>query len=96
MKRLLLLTLAILSVVPLARAQSNPRVVNPAIDMQGYLRISAEAAKHRESRRIPIRPTVGSPTFQAHVIGALRRLESRHEFRRNEHTAANSACFVGQ
>jgi hypothetical protein len=25
---------------------------NPAIDMQGYLRVSNEAAKHRESRRV--------------------------------------------
>ena len=52
MKRLLLLTLMIFSVAPFAGAQSNPAVVNPAIDMQGYLRISAEAAKHRESRRL--------------------------------------------
>jgi hypothetical protein len=39
MKRWFLLTLTILCVVPFARAQSNPPVVNPAIDMQGYLRI---------------------------------------------------------
>ena len=52
MKRLLLLTLTILSVVPFATAQMNTAVVNPAIDMQGYFRISAEAAKHRESRRL--------------------------------------------
>jgi len=52
MKRLLLLTLTILSVVLIARAQSRPAIVNPAIDMQGYLRISAEAAKYRESRRL--------------------------------------------
>ena len=52
MKRLLLLTLMIIYVVPFAGAQSTPAVVNPAIDMQGYLRISAEAAKYRESRRL--------------------------------------------
>jgi rhodanese-like protein len=52
MRRLLLLTLTILSVVPFASAQRTTAVVNPAIDMQGYLRISAEAAKHRESRRL--------------------------------------------
>src|SRR5258708_29706178 len=28
----------------------------------------ARLDKHRESRRTPIRPTVGPPTFQAHVI----------------------------
>ena len=52
MKRLLLLTLTILSAVLIARGQSGPAIVNPAIDMQGYLRISAEAAKYRESRRL--------------------------------------------
>jgi hypothetical protein len=52
MKRLLLLTLTILWVATLAGAQENVAVVNPAIDMQGYLRISAEAAKYRESRRL--------------------------------------------
>jgi hypothetical protein len=29
----------------------NP-IPNPAIDMQGYLRVSLEAAKHRETRRL--------------------------------------------
>jgi hypothetical protein len=52
MKRLLLLALTVLSVVVIARGQSGPAIVNPAIDMQGYLRISAEAAKYRESRRL--------------------------------------------
>lgn len=52
MKRLFLLTLTILSVVQFGGAQSNPAIVNPAIDMQGYLHISAEAAKYRESRRL--------------------------------------------
>lgn len=49
---LFLLTLAILCVISLAHAQKKPRIVNPAIDMEGYLRVSAEAAKHRESRRL--------------------------------------------
>ena len=52
MKRLLLLTLTILCVVTIARAQGKSGIANPAIDMQGYLRLSAEAAKHRESRRV--------------------------------------------
>lgn len=52
MKRLLLLTLTIFFVVPFAGAQNKPAIVNPAIDMEGYLRISAEAAKYRESRRL--------------------------------------------
>lgn len=32
-------------------AQEGP-IANPAIDMDGHLRIAAEAAKHRESRRL--------------------------------------------
>ena len=52
MKRLLLLALTILCVVPMARAQRNSGIANPAIDMPGYLRVAAEAAEHRESRRL--------------------------------------------
>jgi hypothetical protein len=50
--RLFLLTLAILCAVPLAHAQTKASIANPAIDMEGYLRVSAEAAKHREARRL--------------------------------------------
>jgi phage shock protein E len=52
MKTLLFLALMILCAVPVARAQGKSGIVNPAIDMSGYLRISAEAAEHRESRRL--------------------------------------------
>jgi len=53
MKRLLLmLTLTILGLTPLALAQKRPRITNPAIDMPGYLRAASEAAEHRESRRL--------------------------------------------
>ena len=52
MKKLLLLALTILCVVPFARAQRNSGIANPAIDMPGYLRVAAEAAEHRESRRL--------------------------------------------
>lgn len=42
--------------VPLAGANSRTPVaavaVNPAIDMEGYLRISREAAQHRATRRV--------------------------------------------
>ena len=34
------------------RAEDRPETANPAIDMEGYLRVSVEAARHRESRRI--------------------------------------------
>ena len=52
MKRLLLLALAILCVVPIACAQRKSGIANPAIDMQGYLRVAGEAAEHRKSRRL--------------------------------------------
>ena len=35
-----------------ASDQAPKPPVNPAIDMPGYLQVSAEAAKHRESRRV--------------------------------------------
>jgi hypothetical protein len=52
MKRFLLpvLFLGFMSVVIGADTKSPP--VNPAIDMEGYLKVSREAAKHRESRRL--------------------------------------------
>jgi hypothetical protein len=50
--RLLLLTLAISCVLAGASGQDRSAAVNPAIDMEGYLRISAEAARHRETRRL--------------------------------------------
>src|SRR6266404_6321648 len=50
--RSFLLTLTILCVTPLASTQTKPRITNPAIDMNGYLRVSMEAAKHREAHRL--------------------------------------------
>ena len=50
--RLFLLTLTILWVLPLANAQNKAGIKNPAIDMEGYLRVSGEAAKHRAERRL--------------------------------------------
>jgi hypothetical protein len=41
------LALALALCAPLAAAQ-----VNPAIDMEGYLRVSREAAAHRQARRL--------------------------------------------
>lgn len=35
-----------------SRADERPETANPAIDMEGYLKVSVEAARHRESRRI--------------------------------------------
>ena len=50
--RLFHLTLTILSVIPLANAQKRTAIANPAIDMAGYLKVAAEAARHREARRL--------------------------------------------
>ena len=47
MKRLVLV-LGVWCLAPVAAAQS----ANPAIDMAGYLKVSQEAAQHRESRRV--------------------------------------------
>src|SRR5437764_5901190 len=49
---LFVLTLTILCVISPAHAQNKAPIANPAIDMQGYLLVSMEAAKHRESRRL--------------------------------------------
>ena len=45
---------AALAALPLMAAQpaQQQAPVNPAIDMEGFLRVSARAAKHREGRRI--------------------------------------------
>jgi len=52
MKRLFLLTLLLMSLATVASAQKKGGIANPAIDMPGYLRTAAEAAEHRESRRL--------------------------------------------
>jgi hypothetical protein len=52
--RTLLVLSALWLVTPLAAvlaAEPEP-VQNPAIDMEGYLRVSRDAARHRESRRV--------------------------------------------
>ena len=46
----LLALLAVLSSAQAAQLEQAP--VNPAIDMEGFLRVSARAAEHRELRRI--------------------------------------------
>ena len=44
---------ALLTAAPLCAAQpTDPGPADPSIDMQGFLRVSALAAKHREPRRI--------------------------------------------
>jgi phage shock protein E len=41
-----------LTFASLAQGQPVGRAVNPSIDMQGFLRVSMQAAEHREARRI--------------------------------------------
>ena len=48
----LLATFTVLLLSVAATAQEKAALVNPAIDMEGYLRISAEAANYRESHRL--------------------------------------------
>jgi hypothetical protein len=45
-----LVVMPLLAAQPVQQLQQAP--VNPAIDMEGFLRVSARAAKHRESRRL--------------------------------------------
>lgn len=49
--RFFTMTLGVLLASAAAHAQ-NAGIVNPAIDMDGYLKMAAEAAKYRESRRL--------------------------------------------
>jgi hypothetical protein len=46
------LVLTMLLCVPLAGADTRAPVANPAIDMEGFLRVSREAAQHRATRRV--------------------------------------------
>jgi hypothetical protein len=50
--RVCTLTLLIIALSTLANAQKKAEIINPAIDMKSYLRLSAEAAKYREPRRL--------------------------------------------
>lgn len=52
MKRALILGIAIICTIQFADAQKQAGVVNPNIDMQGYLKVASEAADYRESRRL--------------------------------------------
>jgi hypothetical protein len=44
--------IAVLLCVPLAGADTRSPPANPAIDMEGFLRVSREAAQHRTTRRL--------------------------------------------
>ncbi|HTK37228.1 MAG TPA: rhodanese-like domain-containing protein [Pyrinomonadaceae bacterium] len=52
MKRVGLFAVVTVLFLSVAAVAQEAALVNPAIDMQGYLRISAEAANYRESHRL--------------------------------------------
>jgi rhodanese-like protein len=52
MKRTLILALVFACSIQFAGAQKNATIVNPNIDIQGYLKTASEAATYRESRRL--------------------------------------------
>ena len=52
MKKTVILALALACSIQLVGAQQKVAVVNPNIDMQGYLRAAIDAAAYRESRRL--------------------------------------------
>ncbi|HEV8590994.1 MAG TPA: hypothetical protein VGQ55_02750, partial [Pyrinomonadaceae bacterium] len=52
MRRTFYLTTLILAISACTYAQPQTKIVNPAINMKGYLKVSAEAARYRETRRL--------------------------------------------
>ena len=52
MRRTFYFAALILAISACTYAQPETKIVNPAIDMAGYLKVSAEAAKYRETRRL--------------------------------------------
>jgi hypothetical protein len=50
--RAIILVVALTCVSSIANAKQKAVAANPAIDMPGYLRVAAEAAKYRETHRI--------------------------------------------
>jgi len=52
MRRITTLVLVFIAVASLVTAADTPSPANPAIDMDAHLRVSVEAARHRERRRL--------------------------------------------
>jgi hypothetical protein len=46
------LVLSLLLLAAVSAADQKPSIPNHAIDMEGYLKVAAEAAKHRQTRRL--------------------------------------------
>jgi len=67
MTRVLILAVTVVCSIQLAGAQKKAAIVNPNIDMQGYLKAAADAASYRESRRL----TEGEFIAMSHEPGAI-------------------------
>ena len=52
MRRILILTVALVCSIQFADGQKKTAISNPNIDMQGFLKVAAEAAEYREPRRL--------------------------------------------
>ena len=72
-----------LTVLPLLAAQPVQQVqqapVNPAIDMEGFLRVSARAAKHRETRRVSQEEFIGMSQDAGTIVLDARSKERFEE-----------------
>lgn len=94
MKRLVMLTLAILATAYIACAQTKGEtkpvkadgskaakagINNPAIDMPGYLAVASEAAQHRESRRLTEDEFIQKSREPGTIILDARSQEKYHE-----------------
>ena len=77
--RMSILTLTFLCGFSIATAQDNPGLGNPAIDMDGYLRISLEAAKHREGRRLSEEQFIGMSKRDGTIILDARSRQKYEE-----------------
>ena len=72
--KLAAVVLVLVSVSMVITAQKTTEIPNPSIDMKGYLRVAAEAAEHREKRRLAEEDFIRmSKTSRAIVLDARSR-----------------------
>lgn len=82
MKAFLRVTMTILAAMSVAHAQKS-NIANPAIDMQGYLKIAVEAAQHRESRRLTEQEFIRTSREPGTIILDARSREKYNELHIN-------------
>src|SRR4051812_26706697 len=73
--RTIMLIVALVCVSSGAKAQHKAVAANPAIDMPGYLRVAAEAAKCRETHRVSEAEFIGMSREPGTVILDARSKE---------------------